>query len=297
MNETKVQRASLVGQAIEDLTYAALDPGQFEARLLGMKIAPQYKAGGFFAFFDLRSGSYDLQIVGHNFQPQQYPLTIPVAPLIFYPPGDNELLVIVKTINDGGKKITFDPVILTREIRAGAVVLAPGFAAQLTTTLEAGKAMEARVDDVTKLTVGSIVRIIRGSSIRLKFMPYTQLPAESTRIIGKITLKDADDIPLQGVQVRLTGVNDSNIIVQDIANADIATVETGGIKLILGTQKDITTFSNTAGDYNFYFNNGNELQNITLMATLEGYQPQIKAISITAGQRNKIDFQLVKAEG
>ncbi len=298
MNETRVQRASLVGQVIEDLTYGALSPGQFEAQLSGTKAVPQYKAGGFFVFFDIRPGTYDLRLSGRSFQPQDYQVTIPLQTPIFYPPGDNELLVVVKTINDGGKKITFDPVILTREIRAGAAVLAQGFAAKLTTTLEAGKAMEARLDDVTKLTVGSIVRIIRGSSIRLKFTPYTQLQAESTRIIGKITLQDANDIPLQGVQVSLTGVNDNNIIVQHIANADIATVETGGIKLILGTQKDITTFSNIAGDYNLYFSNGDEFQNITLTAISEGYQTQLlKAIAITAGRRNKIDFQLVKAEG
>ena len=295
MNETRVQRASLVGQAIEDLTYAALDPGQFEAQLSGTKAVPQYKAGGFFVFSDIRPGTYDLQLSGRSFQPQGYQVTIPLKTPIFYPPGDNELLVIVKSINSGGKKITFDPVILTKDIRAGAVVLAQGFSTKLTSKLEIGKAIEARVDDIAKLSVGSIMRIVRENAIRLKFISNASLPAESTRIVGKITVKDTIGIPLQRVQVSLTRVNNSTIVLKNIESAKVATVEINGNTMILGTQKDITTFSDAEGGYNLYFSKRNELQTITLKATLEGYRSQSKSTTVTPGQQAKIDFQLIRA--
>lgn len=301
MIEIVTQRASLVGQVIEDLTYEALSPRRFKAELTNVKKSPQYKQGGFFVFSDLAPENYTLRIFGERFQPLEYSVTIPPPNLVIDSAGDNELFVIVRTINDAGnnngnKRITFDPVILNKEIRAGARVLAQGFSTELAAELDVGRNTQAKLDNVAGLTEGSIVRIIRDRSIRLKFDPYSSRPSELTRIVGQVVLKDAPEIPLEGVQVRLTQVNGVNIVLNDVAGANIATVEIDETQTILGAEKDITTMANQKGDYNLYFSQDDFLENITLVATLSGYQPETKTEPIRAGQRKKIDFQLTSFE-
>jgi hypothetical protein len=306
MTETFRHSVSLVGQVVEDLTYVPLSPNQFTATLVGVKKSPQYKQGGFFIFSNLRPGEYTLRVEGERFRPRQYAVTVPLEPSslgsppifdllpIFDQPGENELVVIVKNTNGGANRITFDPMILKKEIRAGALVLAPGFSARLAVELEVGEVRGASLDMVDGLATDSIVRIIRERSIRLKFDPYYLLPADLTQIIGSVVLRDAPGIPLEGVRVRLEQVNGLSVVLNDVAGATIATVGGGGTKVVLGTEMDVVTFTNHRGDYNFYFGPGQVFGNVTLEASLLGYLPQTKTITIIEKFRNLADFALFR---
>ena len=306
MSETVYQTVSLVGQVIEDVSYEALRPHVFEAALVGVKKSPQYKPDGFFVFSDLSPGQYTLRIVGERFQTQQYIVTVPLEPPmfdsppifdplpIFNPPGDNELVVVAKTVNGGSQRITFDSVTLRKEIRAGAQVLASGFAAQLAVPLDIGEVKGANLNTVTGLTAGSIVRIIRDKSIRLKFDPYYLFPSALTHIIGKVVLQDAPTIPLEGAQVRLTEVQGVSVVLHDAAGANIATVGVDETHLVLGTEKDIVTFTNQHSDYNLYFQPGQLGGDVTLEASFPGYPAQTTTIAITDKVRNRADFELFR---
>lgn len=293
------------------MSYEALRPRVFEAGLVGVKKSPQYKPGGFFVFSDLYPGQYTLRIVGERFQTQQYIVTVPLEPPmfdsppifgsppifdplpIFNTPGDNELVVVAKTVN-GGRRITFDSVTLRKEIRAGAQVLASGFAAQLAVPLDIGEVKGANLDTVTGLIAGSIVRIIRDKSIRLKFDPYYLFPSALTHIIGKVVLQDAPAIPLERAQVRLTEVHGVSVVLNNAAGANIATVGVGGTQVVLGAEKDIVTFTNRRSDYNLYFQPGQLGDDVTLEASFPGYPAQTHTIAITEKVRNRADFELFR---
>ena len=297
MSENFIQNVSLVGQVVEDVTYEPLRQGRFTAELLDMRQSPQYKPDGFFVFADLPSGAYVLRISGQQWHTLEYPVTAPLPDVVLALPGENELFVVAKTITDtdnGGKRITFDPLILRREIRAGASVFASGFAATLAAPLELGKVIEARVENMTgELTVGSILRIIRDHSIRLPFSPYASLPFAHTRLVGTVMRQDAPEIFLPGAHVRLTAVNHANVVLHDVAGANIATVELHGTQIVLGTEKDMTTLTNQQGDYNLYFIEKDFLETVTLEVTCAGYQPATQTEPVRLGQRNKIDVLLI----
>lgn len=312
MVEQVIQEVSLVGNVIEDLIYESLNPGQFKAELMNMKKLPQYKNGGFFVFSDLMPGTYTLNISGDRFQPQKLTVNVPLDTLVFdsvpvfdsFPdvelipifnqPGDNELIVIAKTVNGNNRKITFDPVTLKKKIRAGALVLAHGFSARLSSDLDIGRVDEATLNTVVGLASDSIVRIIRDKSIRLKFDPYYQFPFELTQIAGRVVLADDPEIPLESARVRLTQVDGANVMLNDIAGANIATIETGWLKVVVGTERDVVTFTNQRGDYHFYFKQGQLGGSVTLETSLSGYQSQSKTITITENTRNRTDFELVR---
>lgn len=317
MVESVVQKAALIGQAVEDLTYTGLGQDRFTAELMGAGKPAQYKPGGFFVFSDLHPGAYILRLAGRGFQTEEHrvvieePPPLPRETPIFDQPGDNELLVVVKTVHENnngiGPRITFDPLILNKEIRAGARILgAGGFETALAADLDARHITQARLDAVVGLAPGSIVRVIRDRSIRMKFGPYHQFPFELTRIVGKVVLEDDPQVPLEGAEVRLTKVGGAGVVLNDIAGVGIVTAEIDGTQAILGNEKDITTIANQQGDFNLYFGQEAflaklaraefELQQVTLQVTLDRYQTESATVTIHAGRRNRIDnFELVKA--
>lgn len=302
MGERVIQRASLIGRAVEDLTYEGLNPGRFTAELKGFSIQPEYKEGGFFIFSNLRPRDYSLRLSGEGFQSREYSIEIPSASPFFGQLGDDELIVAVKSVN--GTKITFDNVnvILTREIHAGAKVVTQIGATSGTTTLaetmEPGEVLDARLASVAGLAPGALVRIIRGQGFRMRFSPYHRFPSEPTRIVGRVSSAAAPEIPLPGARVSVTEVNGVSIDLSDVGPAadrvKIAAVTLGGKKTVLGAEADVATFANERGDYNLYLSIRATLNSLTLRAELAGYQPQAITEPIAAGQRRQVSFQLDK---
>lgn len=307
MTEPAIQRASLVGQLIQDLTYEELSPGRYEVELLGANKLPLYKQGGFFVFENVKSGEYTLRISGSRFQRQEHAVTIPIESFVFDSPptfgavpmfdspGDNELVVVVKALNTAFTKVTFDPIRLTKGIRARAPVQGSGVSTRLAAGLDIGKVTEAKLESLDGLTVGSIVRIIRGHSIRMRFDPYYLFPSELThltQLVGKVVLADAPEIVLEGSEVRLTQVNGADVELIDVAGAMIATVKINGTDVILGCEKDVVTRANRSGDYNLYSSQEGSWESITLMVTLPGHQSQTVTEFIDSGHRNIVNFEL-----
>jgi hypothetical protein len=292
MIESISQKASLVAQVIEDFSYEPLDYQRFSAELEGVNQTPHYKDGGYFAFTDLLPGDYLLLIFGERFQTRRLPVTIPFSPVIFNQAGDNELMVVVKTVN-GNNRITFDTTTIRKPIRASADVVAAGLVTKLTTKLEAGKVASARLDTVVGLAPGAIVRIIRDRSIRLRFDPYYRAPPELTRIVGTVSLKNQPQAPLENALIRMTEINGVAKAVENVAGTEIASLTLGGSKVVLGTESDMRTTANARGDYNFYFGR-EDFTNITLEASLSGFTTVTRSIAITARARNRADFELQK---
>ncbi|HEV2915061.1 MAG TPA: hypothetical protein VGX92_17420 [Pyrinomonadaceae bacterium] len=264
--EKTIQRASLIGHVVRDVVYENISPSGFQAELVGWGTTPQYKQDGFFIFSGLRAGDYTLKIIGERLQPATIKVVIPAQTHVFLESrGDNELVVIVRqVVNDsegvGSRKITFDPVVLTKQIRAGARVVSNGLPAnspaKLIATLDAGEVSTARVTNAASLTVNSIVRIIRDRSIRMNQDPYYVFPSSITRVVGKVVSKENTELPLSGAQVRVTRINSAAVTANDIHGVAIFTgVDTSGASIVLGAEKDISALTNEKGDYNLYFSN------------------------------------------
>ena len=265
------------------MVYENIDPSRFQAELVGRGITPQYKQDGFFVFSGLREGDYTLKITGERLQPATIKVAIPAQTHVFLESrGDNELVVIVRKVeadneNTGGKKITFDPVILSKQIRAGARVVSNDLpadsSARLLATLEAGQVSTARVENAGGLAQNSIVRIIRDRSIRMNLDPYYMFASSITRVVGKAVSKQNPALPLAGAQVRVTRVNDTAVTANDIHGVAIFTaVDTSGTSIVLGAEKDISAVTNEKGDYNLYFSNETLASYIITNTTLAALQ-------------------------
>jgi hypothetical protein len=276
-----VQKAALIGHIVEDLAYENIDPARFQAELVGRAETPVYKREGFFVFSNLARGQYILKITGQRFQPEIIQALLPAAPavpvedglegevstapLFLDSRGDNELIVVVRTTedvggNNGGQRINFDPVILNKEIRAGARVFSSGLPADsfatLAATLESGEISSARIENAEGIEENSIIRIVRDASVRMKFDSYYLFPSPITRIVGKVVSERTPETSLAGARVRITGINDSVVTRTEVGGVGIFTgLNTSGNVIVLGAEKDISAVTNEKGDYNIYFSN------------------------------------------
>jgi hypothetical protein len=314
MAESVSQKVSLVGQVIEDLTFEPLDFQRFSAelyqgpkeKLVRVNQTPHYKDNGYFAFTDVGLGDYTLQILGERFQTQQITVTLAptvidqtknklpqlLAQVIFDQPGDNELIVLVDAVNNS--RITFEDAIIRKRIRAGATVIANGGQTRLTKTLEPGKITSARLDSVAGINAGDLVRIIRDRSIRLRFDPYYEELAESTRIVGTASIQGQPGITVPNAFISVEKVNGTAVTISDVAGAKVATGIIGGSVRVLGTERDLQALTNASGDYTIYFNRA-DIVNVTLKATRAGFQTlSTPAIALTPQKRNRADLQLTK---
>jgi len=203
--------------------------------------------------------------------------------------------VIVKNLNGGNNSITFDPVVIAAGIRAGAPVLADGFSTTLAAALDPGSVTQAKLAAVGTLAPGTVVRIVRDPSIRLKYSPYFDFATPVTQIAGQVTASGSGGRPIGEAQVRLVSTAGNPVALTDVAGAAVATVAAGGQTVILGTARDVTTFTNGAGDYRFYFNLDQPSGSTVVEASAPGFATQQQNVTASPRARTRADFQLVKA--
>lgn len=301
-----LQKASLAAQVIEDLTFRPLPPRRYRAELAGVEKRPVYKEDGFFIFSDLQPGPYRLRISGRGFQSWQRSLPVPLRPQAEDPlravlidiPGENELFVRLSQTpsgnGNGNPRIHFDPIIINRPIPSGAAVLGQNFSSRLAAPLGLGPRTSAALQSVEGLQQGSLLRILRGAAVRLKFDPYSDAPDGLVRLIGKVVSR-ASSRPLNGARVELLEVNGSALERSQDSGVEIFSLQDGGDRFILGTLSDVSTQSNTNGDYNLYLNPQREfaLRGAVLRASFEGFEAQTRRLDAQAGKlRQRVDFEL-----
>lgn len=294
MADNVTQKASLMGQVIEDLSYEGVEPQRLRVEILGHARPAICKEGGFFVFNEVPPGKYRVRISGERFQPQEFDLTLPLDGGLLSRPGDDELVVVVKAVSAADGKITFDPVVLRKAIPAGAAVRGAGVNTKLAGRLEPGKISAAKLASVQGVAAGALLRLIRGRAVRLKFDPYFQAPPGLTLVVGRVEHKNIQGLALPGVAVRLKRVNGVSVQTATVGGASIATVEIGGKKVVLGTEGDVRAVTNRKGDFNLYFGRG-DITGVTLSAALQGYKTKSLSLALTPGGRNRADIFLERS--
>lgn len=294
MAEQIAKKASLMGQVIEDLSYQGVDPQRLRVEIVGVNKSAWYKEGGFFCFNEVPAGKYRVLVSGERLQPQEFNVTLPYANPLLGRAGDDELIVVVKTVSAHDGRVTFDPVIIRRAIRAGAAARAAGFTSKLAAALGPGKVSGAKLEGVEALAPGAVLRLVRGHAIRLKFDPYSQPPPGWTHVVGRVEHKQIAGLALPGALVRIRKVNGVDVQTAGVAGVAVATVEIDGKKVVLGTDGDVKAVANARGDYNLYFNRS-DIAAVTLSASLLNYKTRSLNVNVAAGGRIRADIFLERS--
>lgn len=177
--------------------------------------------------------------------------------------GDDELFIIARKVTGSDssiQNIEFDPVILMQPILAGSPIFSPDISgsgpAMLASPLVTGQVKAAAINNGNGVKQDSVIRIVRQSSIRLKFDPYYLFPTEITRVFGKAVSIKNSELPLSSVRIQVIEINDAPVVKIAVNETIVATGKAlNGDIIALGAEKDISTLSNKNGDYHIYFSN------------------------------------------
>ena len=304
--EKRIQKVSLATRAIDALTLEPIRTN-LEVKLQDIERSPIYKDDGFFVFTDIDPGKYDLMLSKPGYQNRddikvELPIAVDEKLVEFSLDGENELILVVRRVSN--KKIEFDKIKNVKTIREGAKVLSQGLTTYLIDEIPNGiEISQAKLHDINGLTPGAIVRILRDKSLKMRPGPYYSYPEDVTLVVGQVTYAFGKGTPLSDVHVEIIRVNGTPVNFEDVEGVEIAFITDGEHKYALGTQADLLTISNIRGDYNFCFPDSHALTRLwagsppsgtelTLRASLAGYETQEKTLVIEPKERNSLSFGL-----
>ena len=301
-SDTLVQRLSFYGRLVDDLTREVIPYKSFRVSIKGTKSMTFYKEDGYFAFSDVQQSAlaYEFNLTSNLYQPRTVQGTaLSDLPVELTYPGEDELYVLIKGVEDGEtKKVTFNNIPFVKTIREGSEVKGQGgFSSKLGKTLGGEDADFAILEDVTGLNSGDILRFIRSHGIIMRPGPCYPFEPQTTLLFLKFVEDNLSEVPVAGVKVEIEKVNDTAINTVNVGSLAVKTVALTGppaANLILGSSNDIISYSNSRGECIFYYPADTPIAKVKLKITKTGYLLISEEIELVNKQRTSEIIKLAK---
>lgn len=293
-------KLSFFGRLADEITREVIPYKNLKVSIQNHRAVPLYKEDGFFVFSDLEQGDYRFQLSAPSYQSRIVEKNLPPGLLVelsFH--GEDDFYVLINEVQNGtGKRVTFANIPFLKTIPVGAAVFGEsGFSTTLTSTLEGENIGFADLNDVTGLSAGEILRFVRSNNIMMRPGPYYPFEPGTTVLALKIADNSTPDKPpLANVRCQIIKVNNVGLSTSNVGGVDIKTVTMpGGPTLVLGTEKDITTYSDERGTAVFYYPVDTVIGELTLNISTPGYVPlPDQEFTLTANQRIHHTLELTK---
>ncbi|MDJ0839699.1 MAG: hypothetical protein QNK37_24490 [Acidobacteriota bacterium] len=240
----------VAGRLVEDLSFRPLEPREYRVRLEGHRGEGIRKEGGFFCFPKVPPGTYVFHAEGRGFRAYRQEVKVTDAPLVLRPPGENELWVTVTASRDTPdfREVQFKAVNLTRVIRAGAAVLGKGLETRLLHAIGPGEEAAARLEPGDPIATGSILRLVREHSCRMRFSPFHLFNTGMLSLVGRITRGVTPD---PGASARITHIDDRPLKARLVNGARLLVVG-GRSPVIMGSENDLVCPVDGDGNFHLY---------------------------------------------
>jgi hypothetical protein len=302
--EKMVQTLTFYGRLADEVTREVIPFKSFQVAIEGVGAAPLYKEDGTFAFsgVEASASNYRVQLSADYYRSRVVEKALPpntAVELSF--DGEDELYVVIDGVQNGVEnKVTFSTIPFVKTIPAGAPVYGEnGFSTILTSSLEGEDIGFAVLKDVSGLSAGEILRFVRGSNIIMRPGPYYPFRTGTTLAALKFGDNSTPDLaPVAGVKCRITELNDIALDTTDVGGLDIYSITLPGpTKLVLGSDNDITTWSDERGYCVFYYYlpGSTPIAKLKLQIDADGYSSLVQDVTVTPGGREFLMIELTKA--
>ena len=288
--ETLVQKLSFYGRLADEITRDVIPSRLVKVSIPNFTAAPLYKNDGFFTFADIppSTGNYPFHLTATDYQSRRVEKNLPAdSPVELSFHGEDEFYVFITDVQGGANpRVKFDQVPFLKTIPSGADVYGQdGFSATLTEVMEGEGVEEAKLNRTTDLSDGEILRFVRSHNLIMRPGPYYSFDPGTTVIQLKVQENGAgEQPPVPGAVCVITHVNDQEVDSTPVGDADVKTVSfTGGEKLVLGTEKDITCTVDDRGKAVFYYPADTPITKLTLKVTAPRFQTLTPEIAVTPG--------------
>lgn len=291
---------SFFGRVVDDFRREPAWLGEYRITLASPPAEALYKQDGHFAFANLPPSAmdYSFRLVDGLYQGRSLqkglPSTIPVE--IAYA-GEDEIYLVIKTVNAATKQITFDPIPFLPVIRRGSEVLGEGvFSTTLAEDLAGVDVTTALLTGVVGLSSGNLLRIVRSRCLRAKAGPYYPFPSGTTVFLLKVVEDSPAEPPLAAAKGRLMKVNALTPSTATVGGLPLHYLSLAGPPAqqpVLGTDADRDSFTEKRGNAVFYFPGHWLLSSIEIEVSCPGYVTATSVFAVTAGQTMSAKVKLV----
>jgi hypothetical protein len=293
---------SFFGRLSDELTREVISPRDYRMRVPGLSVPAlaeaQYKSDGFFCFQDLKvsATSYQLEMTSALYQPRSFLKSLPTpAPVEISYGGEDEVYVVIKTVNGGGKTVTFDKIPFLPPVPKGAPVIGEaGFATTMRETLEGVDVTTASLDNIVGLAPGQLLRMVRSRSLLAKPGPYYPFPPATTRVHVKVVEDAAGEEPLGSAQLLIQSVETVAPVGTVVDGVELKTVTLPGPgpTLILGTGRDLETRTDARGQAVLFFPGNWPLTTCAVAVSAAGHVSKAVNLALIANQRTLATVKL-----
>jgi hypothetical protein len=302
MSDVLTTALSFFGRGIDALSRDPLPAAEYRVSVVSPPVEAVYKRDGYFAFQNLRPSpsAYTFQMTSLRYQTKAFQKALPTAsPVELSMPGEDELFLVIKSVTVATKKIGFDKIPFLPRIPKDARVLGEaGFSTTLKSELGGVDADVATLNDVTGLSAGMLLRIVRSRSLVAKPGPYYPFPQGMTVVALTIVEDAPGEEPLADARARITqvnGVSPASTVVDGVALHHVTLPAPPNPTLILGLQEDLSAFSDGRGRAVFYYPGIWSLSSLEVELTHPGHVTKTAVVTLTPGQRTSATLKLMPA--
>lgn len=300
MNDRFINRLSFYGRLSDDLTREVIPFRSYDVSIKGFSNEPLYKEDGYFVFPDIKpsDSDYELNLTSEYYQSRTIRGFLPSeSPVQLTYHGEDELYVVVNQVQGNKKTVTFDeiPHYIKKISKGSQVIGEDGFSSTLAEDIEGKEVRLAILDSINGLRPNEILRFIRSNNIIMRPGPYYSFGKESTLLSLKCIEDDPDETPIKEIKVEIIKVNDKSIDTTRVDSLNIKTVTLTGNKLILGSAKDITTYSDSRGYCIFYYPSDTPITRLDIKLTKSGYAEVNETVTLASQQRTSKTIKLARA--
>lgn len=293
---------SFFGRLSDELTREVIPPRDYRMRVPGASVPAlaeaQYKSDGFFCFQDLKvsATSYQLEMTSTLYQPRSFLKSLPSpAPVEVSYGGEDEVYVLIKTVNGGAKTVGFDQIPFVPPVPKGAAVIGEGgFATTMKEPLEGVDVATASLDSAAGLLPGQFLRMVRSQSLLAKPGPYYPFPLGTTRVHVKVVQDAPGEEPLGSAQLLIQSVETVAPVGTVVDGVELKTVTLPGPgpTLILGTSRDLETRTDARGQAVLFFPGNWPLTTCAVAVSAAGHVSKTVNLALIANQRTLATVKL-----
>ena len=298
--ETLTSRVSFFGRLADDMTRQTLPPDGFVASLVDHGSVALNKYDGFFVFSDLGplGTSYQISLAARSYQDRTLAPVVSADSMVeVSAAGEDEVyLAVTAVLAAPQNRITFERLTFVPRIAAGAHVIGDGTVdTTLAEPLEGRNQDFTTLADVTGITPGSVLRVVRSNRIVMRPGPYYAFPAGSTLAVVTVVEDDPLATPVPWVALQIDQVNDAvpgSVAVAGLTLRTIVQPGTPPVTVVLGPDSALQTVTDLRGRAVFYYPSGHPVTRLHLTASKSGYVATPTVMDLTLGARQATSLVL-----
>jgi hypothetical protein len=297
--ESQISSVSFFGRLADELTRQTLDLHRFTAELKDGHAEALYKHDGYFVFADLGAPgeTFDVLLRARSYRDRTLGGATTAATMVeLSGPGEDEIFLVATDVDPIEAQIRFRQIPFLPVILEGAAVIGEGgVSTTLAESLEGRNVEMATLGDVTGISVGMTLRIVRSPRLIMTPNTYYAYPANTTLAVLTVVEDDPDETPVSGASLQIDEANDVALTLVDCGGLDVNVVDLPGPpveRIALGPARRVQTQTDARGMAALFFTAEQPMTKLDITVTKTGYVATPVTMNLTTAGRTSASVVL-----